>query len=96
MFRQHQIVCENKRIVIYLFLYEQEIDLDTMKTIFSQISAELLDRHICEYFDQNHIRFLGTQIRIVYKATIIHDFLLHEPYLTSAGPSPTNIINFCP
>jgi len=94
MFRQHQIICENKQIVIYLFLYEQEIDLDTMKTIFSTLSASLLEQRICDYFDQNQIRFLGTRIRIVYKSTIIRDFLLHEPYLTCCPQLATNVISF--
>jgi len=94
MFRQHQIVCENKRIVIYLFLYEQEIDLDTMKTIFSTLPTTTLEQRIWDYFDQNQIRFFGTTIRIVYKSTIVRDFLLHEPYLTCTSQVATNVISF--
>lgn len=37
MFRQHKILCENKEVIVYLFLYDQEIDLETMKNIFSQM-----------------------------------------------------------
>jgi len=94
MFRQHQIVCENKRIVIYLFLYEQEIDLDTMKIIFSSLSDDLTKQRIHDYLDQNQIRFYGTTIRIVYKSTIIRDLQLKEPYLTGSPTAATNILSF--
>jgi len=94
MFRQHQIVCENKRIVIYLFLYEQEIDLDTMKIIFSSLSDDLTKERICGYLEQNQIRFYGTTIRIVYKSTIIRDFQLTEPYLTCCQKAANNVLSF--
>ena len=53
MFRQHKILCENKETVIYLFLYDQQIDLDTMKNIFSQISNMTLESRIIDYFNQH-------------------------------------------
>ena len=55
MFRQHKILCENKEVTIYLFLYDQEIDLETMKNIFSQISTITLEARIIDYFNQNNI-----------------------------------------
>ena len=59
MFRQHKILCENKETVIYLFLYDQQIDLDTMKNIFSQISNMTLESRIIDYFNQHNIKCLG-------------------------------------
>ncbi|MCL1951009.1 MAG: hypothetical protein FWF59_14920 [Turicibacter sp.] len=94
MFRQHQIVCENKRLVIYLFLTEQEVDLDTMKTIFSSLTAAKMQQQACQYLEQNNIRFYGTNIRVVYKSTIIRDFQLQEPYLSCCPQAATNVVNF--
>lgn len=78
MFRQHKILCENKEVIVYLFLYDQEIDLETMKNIFSQISTITLESRILEYFNQHNIKFLGHHIRIVYHATIVKDFILNQ------------------
>ena len=33
MFRQHQILCENKEVIVYLFLYDQEIALRENKFV---------------------------------------------------------------
>ncbi len=82
MFRQHKILCENKEVIVYLFLYDQEIDLDTMKNIFSQISTITLESRILDYFNQHNIKFLGHHIRIVYRATIVKDFILNQRYQT--------------
>ena len=57
MFRQHKILCENKEVTIYLFLYDQEIDLETMKNIFSQISTITLEARIIDYFNQSFFIF---------------------------------------
>ena len=59
MFRQHKILCENKEVIVYLFLYDQEIDLETMKNIFSQMSTMTLESRILDYFSQHNINFSG-------------------------------------
>ena len=51
MFRQHKILCENKETVLYLFLYDQQIDLETMKIIFTQISSQKLESRILDYLE---------------------------------------------
>ncbi|MDO4925640.1 MAG: hypothetical protein Q3980_08245 [Turicibacter sp.] len=78
MFRQHKILCENKETIIYLFLYDQQIDLETMKNIFSQISIKTLESRIINYFHQHNIKCLGNHVRIVYHATIIKDFFINQ------------------
>lgn len=80
MFRQHKILCENKEVIVYLFLYDQEIDLETMKNIFSQMSTMTLESRILDYFSQHNIKFFGNHIRIVYHATIVKDFVLNQKY----------------
>ncbi|MBQ1769540.1 MAG: hypothetical protein UIL36_05095 [Turicibacter sp.] len=80
MFRQHKILCENKEVTIYLFLYDQEIDLETMKNIFSQISTITLEARIIDYFNQNNIKCLANHVKIVYHATIVKDFMMHQHY----------------
>lgn len=78
MFRQHKILCENKETIIYLFLYDQEIDLETMKNIFSQISTTTLESRIIDYFNKHNIKCLGNHVKIVYHATIVKDFLINQ------------------
>lgn len=80
MFRQHKILCENKEVIVYLFLYDQNIDLDTMKNIFSQMSTITLESRILDYFTRHNIKFIGNHIRIVYHATIVKDFFLHHTH----------------
>lgn len=94
MFRQHKIICENKEVIIYLFLYDQDIDLVTMKNIFSQISNISLEERLLDYFKQNHIRFTGQHIRIVYHSTIIKDFYLNHCQFLTRNCLATNVINF--
>mgnify|MGYP004635323687 FL=1 len=78
MFRQHKILCENKETVMYLFLYDQQIDLDTMKNIFSQISNMTLESRIIDYFNQHNIKCLGNHVRIVYQSTIVKDLFINQ------------------
>jgi len=94
MFQQHKIVCENKEIIIYLFLYELDLDLATMKNIFYQLSATSLEKHVFDYFDQNCIKFLGQHIKIVYHSTIIKDFFIHRRQLQNTNIYATNVVNF--
>lgn len=96
MFRQHKITCENKEILMYLFLYDQEIDVGTMKTIFSQLAPGSLQQRIVEYIRQNRIRFQGTRIKLVYCSTIIKDFCLPQSAspLMESGTFACNVISF--
>ena len=59
MFRQHKILCENKETVLYLFLYDQQIDLETMKIIFTQISSQKLESRILDYLERRTIKYQG-------------------------------------
>ena len=91
MFRQHKILCENKETVIYLFLYDQQIDLETMKNIFSQIAITTLESRIINYFNQHHIKCLGNHVRIVYHATIIKDFFINQHHQSKSHA--TNVVS---
>lgn len=94
MFREHQIICENKKIVLYLFLFEQEIELDTMKTLFAQIPSSDLELWLGEYLQQQDTRFFGTRAKIVYHSTIIRDFQVSEQSIVPFQTEANNVINF--
>ena len=96
MFRQHKIICENKEITSYLFLYDQDIDRDTMKNIFNQLSTHSLEQRIHEYFKNNQIKFLGHQIKIVYLSTIIKDFTLLNCHKPKTSVYADNVIALYP
>lgn len=95
MFLQHQIVCESKEIVLYLFLREQEnLDLKAMKTIFSHLSALMLETRILEYLKQDQIKFFGRRVRVVCGATIIKDFYLNQQPTQNKNTAAKNIVYF--
>ena len=99
MFRQHKIICENKEITSYLFLYDQDIDRDTMKTIFSQLSTNSLEQRIHDYFKKNQVTFLGKNIKIVYLSTIIKDikdFSLPTHQIQTPSVYADNVITLYP
>ncbi len=91
MFRQHKILCENKETVLYLFLYDQQIDLETMKIIFTQISSQKLESRILDYLERRTIKYQGTHVRIVYRETIIRD--LYLAHYRQPHTDITNVIN---
>ena len=91
MFRQHKILCENKETVIYLFLYDQQIDLETMKIIFAQISSQKLKARIIDYFKQCNIKYQGNHVRLVYRETIIRDLYLSHYH--QSHTDATNVIH---
>ena len=91
MFRQHKILCENKETVIYLFLYDQQIDLETMKIIFAQISSQKLEARIIDYFKQCNIKYQGNHVRLVYRETIIRDLYLSHYH--QSHTDATNVIH---
>lgn len=92
MFRQHKILCENKEAIIYLFLYNQEIELKTIKNIFTQLPQDILEKRIIEYLNSHHIKFIGKHIKIVYSATIVKDFYLNQK--SNITEYASNIVNF--
>ncbi|MGL4336172.1 MAG: hypothetical protein ACRCST_04700, partial [Turicibacter sp.] len=83
--------CENKEVIIYLFLFTQEVDLETIKNIFSQMPQEILEKRIKEYFNNHNIKFLGKHIKIVYRATIVKDF--HFNQISQNTHYPQNVVS---
>jgi len=94
MFRQHKIICENKEVISYLFLFDQDIDRDIMKNIFNQLSTHSLEERIHDYFNENHIKFMGQHVKIVYLSTIIKDFYLHQKQVHISPVYADNVISF--
>lgn len=91
MFRQHKILCENKENIIYLFLYDQQIDLEIIKNIFSQIADQSLEARVLDYFNQHHIKCLGNHVRLVYRETIVKDFFLNQTIKSKSYAN--NVVN---
>ncbi|HAX74016.1 MAG TPA: hypothetical protein DCY20_10875 [Firmicutes bacterium] len=91
MFRQHKIVCENKEVIIYLFLYDLNIDIEMIKTIYENMPQYIVEKRIKEYCANHNLRFIGKHIKIVYHSTIVRDFHVNQP--TAVQTPPPNVIS---
>ena len=73
MFCQHKVVLEDHELTLYLFLFEQDISLSMMKTIFSHMPNRLLELHVNSYLNTVTINQTYHHFKIVYHSTIIRD-----------------------
>ncbi|MDE5977877.1 MAG: hypothetical protein K2G70_05380, partial [Turicibacter sp.] len=74
-----------------LFLYDQQIDLDTIKNIFAQISNLNLETRVLDYFKQHNIKQHTSHIKIVYRETIVKD--LSICHYRKSNTYATNVIS---
>ncbi len=73
MFCQHKLMCENKELILYLFLFDQDISVHTMTVIFSQMPSSVIKKRTQQYLMASNFNKFCTSWRIVYHSTIIRE-----------------------